>query len=49
MSSPRGVGAFPYGINLGFWETVLLPPGGWGAFAYETNLDFGETALLPLP
>ena len=47
MSSPRGVGAFPYGINLGFWETVLLPPGGWGAFAYETNLGFWETVLFP--
>ena len=49
MSSPGGWGTFPYGINLGFWETVLLPPGGegWGAFAYETNLGFWETVLFP--
>ena len=52
----RGVGggAFAYETNLGFWETVLFPPGGGGglgggAFAYETNLGFGETAHLPLP
>ena len=46
-----GGGAFAYETNLGFWETVLFPPGGWGggAFAYETNLGLGETAHLPLP
>ena len=48
-----GGGAFAYETNLGFWETVLFPPGGGGvdggAFPYETNLGFGETAHLPLP
>ena len=51
---PGGWGTFPHGINLGFWETVLLPPGGLrggvgGQLSRNLNWSHKQMPFQPPP